>query len=40
MVNYHVDFVTASIVCLLVGAAIGAAQGYWVAFFNDPPPSS
>src|SRR5258708_711061 len=26
----------AFIACLLVGAAIGAAQGYWVAFFGIP----
>jgi membrane protein YqaA with SNARE-associated domain len=26
----------AFIACLLVGAAIGAAQGYWVAYFAAP----
>ncbi|UGY13242.1 sugar ABC transporter permease [Bradyrhizobium septentrionale] len=36
MVSYHVDYPTAFIVCLLVGAAIGAAQGYWVAYFKIP----
>ena len=25
-----------SLACLLVGAAIGAAQGYWVAYLQDP----
>src|ERR1700756_1154158 len=30
MVHYHVDFPLAVIACLIVGAAIGAAQGYWV----------
>ncbi|WP_338698869.1 MULTISPECIES: multiple monosaccharide ABC transporter permease [unclassified Bradyrhizobium] len=36
MVSYHVDYPTAFIACLLVGAAIGAAQGYWVAYFKIP----
>jgi putative multiple sugar transport system permease protein len=36
MVNYHVDFITASIICLVMGAAIGAAQGFWVAYFRIP----
>src|SRR6516162_8153400 len=29
MVHHHVDFPIAVIACLLLGAAIGAAQGYW-----------
>ena len=36
MVNFHVDFVTASIICLAVGGLIGAAEGYWVAYFKIP----
>src|SRR5471030_1046071 len=36
MVNYHFDFVTASIICLIGGAIIGGAQGYFVAFFKIP----
>jgi putative multiple sugar transport system permease protein len=36
MVTYKVDYTLAFIACLLVGAAIGAAQGYWVAYFKIP----
>ena len=36
MVRYHVGYPLAFIACLLVGAAIGAAQGYWVAYFKIP----
>src|SRR5215813_6095281 len=36
MVRYHVDYPLAFIACLLVGAAIGAAQGYWVAYLKIP----
>jgi len=36
MVRYHVGYPLAFIACLLVGAAIGAAQGYWVAYFGIP----
>jgi putative multiple sugar transport system permease protein len=36
MVRYHVDYPLAFLTCLLVGAAIGAAQGYWVAYFGIP----
>jgi putative multiple sugar transport system permease protein len=36
IVNYHVEYPVAFIACLLVGAAIGAAQGYWVAYFKIP----
>ena len=36
MVRYHVDYPVAFVACLLVGAAIGAAQGYWVAYFKIP----
>ena len=36
MVQYKVNFVLATIICLVVGAVIGAAQGYWVAFYKIP----
>lgn len=36
MVRYHLDYPLAIIACLIVGAAIGAAQGYWVAYFGIP----
>ncbi|MGE5158683.1 MAG: multiple monosaccharide ABC transporter permease, partial [Gemmatimonas sp.] len=36
MVRYHIAYPIAFIACLLVGAAIGAAQGYWVAYFGIP----
>ncbi|MFJ2988421.1 multiple monosaccharide ABC transporter permease [Collimonas sp. NPDC087041] len=36
IVNLHMNFVLASILCILAGGAIGAAQGYWVAFFKIP----
>src|SRR3989442_12716928 len=36
MVRYHVAYPLAFLACLLVGAMIGAAQGYWVAYFKIP----
>jgi putative multiple sugar transport system permease protein len=36
MVNYDWHFIPASIVCLFVGAVIGAAQGWFVAYFKIP----
>ncbi|WP_282568846.1 multiple monosaccharide ABC transporter permease [Bosea sp. BK604] len=36
MVRYGVHFVPTIIICLVVGGLIGAAQGYWVAYFNVP----
>ena len=36
MVHYHVAYPIAFIACLVVGAAIGAAQGYWIAYFKIP----
>ncbi|TWC66514.1 multiple monosaccharide ABC transporter permease [Herbaspirillum sp. SJZ099] len=36
MVDYGWDFVTASVVCIIAGAVIGAAQGYWIAYFKIP----
>ena len=36
MVQFHLDFVSTTILSLLVGALIGAAQGYWIAYFKIP----
>lgn len=36
MVHYRIDFFTASLLCILAGAIMGAAQGYWVAFWGMP----
>ena len=36
MVQFEWHFVPATLVCLLTGAAIGAAQGWFVAFFRIP----
>ena len=36
MVTYHVEWVVTVAICLLVGAAIGAFQGYWVAYVKIP----
>src|ERR1700709_326170 len=36
MVQYGVHFIPAAIACLVLGALIGAAQGYWVAYFKIP----
>ena len=36
MVEYHVNFLLAALLCLALGGAIGAAQGYWVAFYKIP----
>jgi putative multiple sugar transport system permease protein len=36
MVEYHVHFVLATLICLAAGAVIGGAQGYFVAFFRIP----
>jgi putative multiple sugar transport system permease protein len=36
MVRYHVDWVVTVVICLLVGAVIGAFQGYWVAYLKIP----
>lgn len=36
MVNYKIDPWTTSLVCLILGGAIGAAQGYWVAYHHIP----
>lgn len=36
MVQYGYGYLTASAICLLVGMVIGAAQGYWVAYYRIP----
>jgi len=36
MVNYDWNFVLASLVCLVVGGAIGGAQGWFVAYLKIP----
>ena len=36
MVQYEMHFVPATIICLVLGGVIGAAQGYWVAFYKIP----
>ncbi|MDP3896877.1 MAG: sugar ABC transporter permease [Mesorhizobium sp.] len=36
MVQYGVNFLVASVLCLIVGALIGASQGYWIAYMKIP----
>ena len=36
MVEMHVHYALAALLCIATGAAIGAAQGYFVAFFKIP----
>ncbi len=36
MVNHGMHFVPAAMICLVLGGVIGAAQGYWVAFYKIP----
>ncbi|MES2948507.1 MAG: multiple monosaccharide ABC transporter permease [Pseudomonadota bacterium] len=36
MVEYKLHYVPAALICLTLGAVIGAAQGYWVAFHKIP----
>lgn len=36
MVEYEMHFVPATLICLVLGGAIGAAQGYWVAYYKIP----
>jgi len=36
MVNHGMHFIPATILCLVLGGVIGAAQGYWVAFYKIP----
>jgi len=36
IVRYNIDWALTVAICLLVGAAIGAFQGYWVAYLKIP----
>ncbi|WP_213768633.1 multiple monosaccharide ABC transporter permease [Caballeronia sp. dw_19] len=36
MVQFNVNYILATIICIVAGALIGAAQGYWVAFWKMP----
>src|SRR6476659_1963902 len=36
IVRLEMHFIPATILCLALGALIGAAQGYWVAYFKVP----
>ena len=36
MVNHGMNFVLASVCCLVAGGIIGAAQGYWIAYLKIP----
>jgi putative multiple sugar transport system permease protein len=36
MVTYGFDYLTASLICLAIGGAIGAAQGFWIAYYRIP----
>jgi putative multiple sugar transport system permease protein len=36
MVNKGMHFIPATLICLVLGGVIGAAQGYWVAFYKIP----
>lgn len=36
IVNYEIHYLVTAVVCLGVGALIGAAQGFWVAYYKIP----
>ena len=36
IVNWGVPWLLAGVICLGVGAVIGAAQGFWIAYFRIP----
>lgn len=36
MVQFGLPSIVAAVLCLLVGAAIGAVQGYWIAYWKIP----
>src|ERR1700736_1267431 len=36
MVRYGVNYQIVGILCVITGAAIGAAQGYWIAYHKIP----
>ncbi|WP_259782359.1 multiple monosaccharide ABC transporter permease [Aestuariispira ectoiniformans] len=36
IVHWHMNYVLTAVICLAVGAVIGAAQGFWVAYYKIP----
>jgi|LNFM01.1.fsa_nt_gb putative multiple sugar transport system permease protein len=36
MVQYKLDPITTTLICLVVGGLIGASQGYWIAYMKIP----
>ena len=36
IVNFHLNYLLAALICIAVGGLIGGAQGYFVAFFKIP----
>jgi putative multiple sugar transport system permease protein len=36
IVNYDINFVLTAVICLGVGAIIGAMQGFWIAYYKIP----
>ena len=36
MVRWQIHYIPATILCLAMGGAIGAAQGYWIAYHKIP----
>ncbi|MBC6717537.1 sugar ABC transporter permease [Aurantimonas sp. DM33-3] len=36
IVNWDMNYVLAGVICLFVGAVIGAMQGYWIAYWRIP----
>ena len=36
MVQFNVNYVLATVICIFTGALIGAVQGYWIAFWRMP----
>ena len=36
IVQYDFDYLSASLICLAIGAVIGGAQGYWIAYLRVP----
>ncbi|MDZ5699625.1 multiple monosaccharide ABC transporter permease [Chelativorans sp. M5D2P16] len=36
IVNWEVNYLLTAVICLAAGAAIGAAQGFWVAYYKIP----
>ena len=36
IVHWHVPYLIAAVLCLIAGALIGMAQGFWIAYFRIP----